>query len=132
MYPDPVSPVPTESGYNGQSLDRASSIGEIPYDANGFISNGYSDTNMNGGSAAVSPTPYDTNGYNGNEYTCYSENGSIINGNGSMISNENGGGYNENGYNGNERSGGQFVRRRLLPTIPRGETNCVTLFLQHS
>ncbi|KAG7215977.1 hypothetical protein INR49_003498 [Caranx melampygus] len=30
VYPEPVSPVPTESGYNGQSLERASSIGEIP------------------------------------------------------------------------------------------------------
>uniref|UniRef100_A0A4W6E117 Voltage-dependent L-type calcium channel subunit alpha n=1 Tax=Lates calcarifer TaxID=8187 RepID=A0A4W6E117_LATCA len=60
VYPEAVSPVPTESGYNGQSLERASSIGEIPYDthdANGFISNGYNSTNMNGGSAATSRKP---------------------------------------------------------------------------
>lgn len=134
MYPEAVSPVPTESGYNGQSLERASSIGEIPYDthdANGFISNGYNSTNMNGGSAATSPTPYATNEYNGNGYTGYNENGSIIsnNGNGSTVSGciENGSSvsYTGNGYNGND-SGAQFVRRRLLPAIPKGEKlrNC--------
>uniref|UniRef100_A0A4W6E2B6 Voltage-dependent L-type calcium channel subunit alpha n=1 Tax=Lates calcarifer TaxID=8187 RepID=A0A4W6E2B6_LATCA len=129
VYPEAVSPVPTESGYNGQSLERASSIGEIPYDthdANGFISNGYNSTNMNGGSAATSPTPYATNEYNGNGYTGYNENGSIIsnNGNGSTVNGciENGSSvsYTGNGYNGND-SGAQFVRRRLLPAIPKGE-----------
>uniref|UniRef100_A0A4W6E1K1 Voltage-dependent L-type calcium channel subunit alpha n=1 Tax=Lates calcarifer TaxID=8187 RepID=A0A4W6E1K1_LATCA len=128
VYPEAVSPVPTESGYNGQSLERASSIGEIPYDthdANGFISNGYNSTNMNGGSAATSPTPYATNEYNGNGYTGYNENGSIIsnNGNGSTVNGciENGSSvsYTGNGYNGND-SGAQFVRRRLLPAIPKG------------
>ncbi|XP_040007852.1 voltage-dependent L-type calcium channel subunit alpha-1D [Xiphias gladius] len=130
VYPEAVSPVPTETGYNGQSLDRASSIGEIPYDtqdSNGFISMGFNNTYMNGESVAASPTPYATNGYNGNGYTGYSENGSIIstNGNGSTTSgcNENGSsvtGCNGNGYSGNENSGMQFVRKRLLPAIPRG------------
>ncbi len=128
MYPEAVSPVPTETGYNGQSLERASSIGEIPYNthnANGFVTNCYNGTNMNGGSVAASPTPSATNGYNGNGYTGYNENGSIIsaNGNGSTY-NENGStvnGYNGNGYNGNENGGAQFVRRRLLPAIPKGE-----------
>lgn len=118
MYPEVVSPVPTETGYNGQSLERASSIGELGYDhqdAEGFVSNGYNDSNMNGGSLATSPTPYDTNGYNGNGYMGYSENGSLFstntngnpcNGNGSSIS----------GHNGNKN-----VRRRLLPAIPKGE-----------
>nr|XP_046253236.1 voltage-dependent L-type calcium channel subunit alpha-1D [Scatophagus argus] len=127
VYPEAVSPVPTEMGYNGQSLERTSSIGEIPYDthdANGFVRNGYSDTNMNGGSVAASPTPYGTNGYDGNGYTGYSEHGSIIsaNGNGSTC-NENGssiGGHTGNGYNGNVNGGTQFVRRRLLPAIPQG------------
>uniref|UniRef100_A0A672JIM5 Voltage-dependent L-type calcium channel subunit alpha n=1 Tax=Salarias fasciatus TaxID=181472 RepID=A0A672JIM5_SALFA len=117
--------------YNLQSLERASSIGEIPYDnANDFASNGYSDANVNGGSAAVSPTPYATDGYNGNGYASYAENGSVIgtNGNGSTVNgcNENGssvgGGYNGNGYSGSETNGAQFVRRRLLPAIPKGET----------
>lgn len=115
MYPEAVSPVPTETGYNGQSLERASSIGEIPYDphdANGFVSNGYNDTNMNGGSVTASPTPYATNGYDGNGYTDYNENGSVFstNGNGTTCS-----------EHGNENGRTQFVRRRLLPAIPKGE-----------
>ncbi|KAM7405102.1 hypothetical protein PAMP_012387 [Pampus punctatissimus] len=127
VYPEAVSPVPTETDYNGQSLDRASSIGEIPYDthdANDFVSNSYNGTNMNGESVPASPIPYNTNGYNGNEYTGYNENGSVIstNGNGSTV-NGNGStvsGYNGNGFNGNENDSAQFVRRRLLPSIPRG------------
>lgn len=125
-----MSPVPTETGYIEQSLDRASSIGEAPYesqDASGFVSNDYTNTPMNGESYASSPTPYATNGYDGNEYTGYTENGSVIsaNGNGSTANpcNENGSsgnGYAENGYNGNESGGTQFVRRRLLPAIPKG------------
>ncbi|MEQ2274996.1 hypothetical protein XENORESO_017874, partial [Xenotaenia resolanae] len=77
-YPEAVSPVPTETGDNGQTFDRDSSIGEIPYgapDPNGFIG---SENNMNGGSTAVSPTPYDTNGYNRNGYTGYNVNGIIL------------------------------------------------------
>lgn len=140
MYPEAVSPVPTENGFNGQSLDRASSIGEIPYesqDTNGFVSNGYTNTTTNGESVAASPTPYTTNEYNGNGYTGYNENGSIVstNGNENTVSacNENGStvnGYTGNGYNGNgmENSGTQFVRRRLLPAIPKGETLDFVLF----
>lgn len=165
MYPEAVSPVPTDTGYNGQSLEIDSSLGEIPYDSNGtndFINNGYSDANINGGSAAVSPTPCTPNEYNVNVYPGYSENESTFipaNGNGSTVSgghensgsvvdyagngynaNENGSsvndytgsGYNanengssvkdyaDNGYNTNESSGAQFVRRRLLPAIPKG------------
>ncbi|MEQ2218126.1 hypothetical protein XENOCAPTIV_029822 [Xenoophorus captivus] len=77
-YPEAVSPVPTETGDNGQTFDRDSSIGEIPYgapDPNGFIG---SENNMNGGSTAVSPTPYDTNGYNRNGYTGYNVNDIIL------------------------------------------------------
>ncbi|XP_044207690.1 voltage-dependent L-type calcium channel subunit alpha-1D [Thunnus albacares] len=127
VYPEAVSPAPTETGYNEQSLERANSIGEIPYDTNGYVSNGYDGTNMNGESVAASPSPYPTNGYNGNGYTGYNENGSIIsaNGNGSTVNgcHENGStvsGYTGNGYNGNENGNTQFVRRRLLPSIPRG------------
>lgn len=110
-------------GYNPQSLERASSIGETPYAANGDFSyvgsNGYNGASVNGGSAATSPTPYSANGYNGNGYSGYSE-GSIVgaNGNGN-ICNEND--STANGYNGNENGGAQFVRRRLLPAIPKGE-----------
>ncbi|XP_041859710.1 voltage-dependent L-type calcium channel subunit alpha-1D [Melanotaenia boesemani] len=123
VYPDATSPVPTETGYNSQSLDRTSSIGEIPYDAhdaNGFVSNDYTDNNINEESVTESPTPYTTNGYNSNGDAGYYDNGSVIsaNGNGSAMNgcNENGSavsGYNENG-------GTQFVRRRLLPAIPKG------------
>ncbi|XP_047431902.1 voltage-dependent L-type calcium channel subunit alpha-1D [Mugil cephalus] len=129
VYPEAVSPVPTETGYNVQSLETAGSIGEIPYDghnANGFVGNGYGDANMNGSSVAPSPTPYATDGYNGNGYAGYNENGSIIsnNGNGSAMNgfNENGSivsGYNENGYNESQSNGSHF-RRRLLPSIPKG------------
>ncbi|XP_075331236.1 voltage-dependent L-type calcium channel subunit alpha-1D [Odontesthes bonariensis] len=132
VYPDAVSSLPTDTGFNGQMLDGTSSVGEIPYDthdANGFVSNGYSEDNMNGGSAAVSPTPYTPNEYNGNGYAGYHENGSIIsmNGNGSTVNGStvggyNGNGYNGNGYNGSENGAAQFVRRRLLPAIPRGHT----------
>ncbi|XP_029363336.1 voltage-dependent L-type calcium channel subunit alpha-1D [Echeneis naucrates] len=111
VYPDAVSPVPSETGYNGQILERASSIGEIPYDANGFVTNGYNGASINGGSTAASPTPYDANGYNGNGYVGYNENGSVISANGN--------GSTGNGYGGNE-NGTQFVRRRLLPAIPKG------------
>lgn len=116
MYPEALSPVPTETGYNGQSLDRASSVGEMPYppqDPHGFVSNGYNGSNMNGSSIATSPTPYSANGYDGNGYAGYSENGSLFGANGnacdetsSVVS----------GYNGNKG-----VRRRLLPAIPKGE-----------
>ena len=131
VYPEAVSPAPTDTGYNGQSLERAGSIGEIPYDApggNGFVGNGYSDANMNGGSVATSPTPYATNGYNGNGYTGYNDNGSVYSANGNGTScNDNG--STVNGYNGNENGGSQFVRRRLLPAIPRGENHAFPLFL---
>lgn len=126
MYADVVSPVPTETGYNGQNLERASSIGEIAYDhqdAQEFVSNGYNDGNVNGGSVATSPTPYDTNGYNGNGYNGngyngYSENGSLFstNTNGNAC-NENGSGYADS----------KNVRRRLLPAIPKGEKQQYTV-----
>ncbi|XP_043955397.1 voltage-dependent L-type calcium channel subunit alpha-1D isoform X1 [Gambusia affinis] len=137
-YQEAVSPVPTETGDNGQSLDVASIIGEIPYeghDPNGFISNAYNENSMNGGSAGVSPAPYDANGYNSNGYTGYNGNRSTVSGgneNDSTISGYNGNtgyngngyngntGYNGNGYNNNENSEAQFVRRRLLPAIPKG------------
>ncbi|XP_028309456.1 voltage-dependent L-type calcium channel subunit alpha-1D [Gouania willdenowi] len=117
-YPEAVTPVPTETGFNAQSLERESSIGGGLYDAhatNGFVSNGYSDVNMNGGSVAVSPTPYTTttNGYNSNGYPGYSENGSVI------CTNDNNGGT-VGGYNGDGNNGSQYVRRRLLPAIPKG------------
>lgn len=78
---------------------------------------------MNGGSVATSPTPYATNGYNGNGYNGYNENSSVVsaNGNGSTC-------IENNGYNGNESSSAQFVRRRLLPAIPRGETRILIFF----
>ncbi|XP_068997745.1 LOW QUALITY PROTEIN: voltage-dependent L-type calcium channel subunit alpha-1D-like [Embiotoca jacksoni] len=130
IYPEAVSPQPPDNGYSVHSLERASSIGEIPYeshDPNGFVRRGYADANMNGGSVAASPTPYNGNGYDSNGYTGYNGNGSVFstNGNGSMIggSHENGsadGSYSGNGYNGSENNGTQFVRRRLLPAIPRG------------
>ncbi|XP_029292495.1 voltage-dependent L-type calcium channel subunit alpha-1D [Cottoperca gobio] len=125
MYPESVSPAPPESGYDEQSLERVDSVGEIPYDVpetNGFESNGYNGANMNGESYTVSPTSYASNGYNGNGYI--GDNGSIIsiNGNGStMNGNENGSafsGYTGN-YNGSE-SGSHFIRRRILPAIPKG------------
>lgn len=118
MYPEVVSPVPTETGYNGQSLERASSIGEIAYDhqdAQEFVSNGYNDSNVNGGSVATSPTPYDTNGYNGNGYMGYSENGSLFS------TNTNGNACNENSSAVSSYAGNKNVRRRLLPAIPKGE-----------
>ncbi|XP_036068722.1 voltage-dependent L-type calcium channel subunit alpha-1D [Oryzias melastigma] len=126
-YPEPMSPLPTDSGFNGQSLDATSSMGEIHYDtpvANDFIDNGYSDANINVESAAVSPTPYEENMHNGNGYSGYHGNGGAsINGNGSTVSgfNENGStfsGY-DHGYGENGGSS-QFVRRRLLPSIPKG------------
>lgn len=106
-----------ETGYNGQSLERASSIAEIPYvhqDAQALVGNGY-DGNTNGGSVATSPTPYDTNGYNGNGYAVYSETGSILS------TNTNGNTYNDNGSTVSGYVGNQNVRRRLLPAIPKGE-----------
>ncbi|CAK6963854.1 voltage-dependent L-type calcium channel subunit alpha-1D isoform X1 [Scomber scombrus] len=132
VYPEAVSPVPPETGYNEQILERVGSIGEIPYDPpdpNGFVSNGYDSNNMNGGSAAASPSPYPTNEYNGNGYTGYNDNGNgsyiSVNGNGSTLNglNENGSsvsGFSANGYNGSENGTSQFVRRRLLPSIPKG------------
>lgn len=126
MYPEAVSPVPTETGYNGQSLERASSAEEMPYD-NGFVSH-MNGGNMNGGSVAASPTPYATNGYNGNGYTGYNEGGSIYstNGNG-IMGNENGSTI--SGYNGNENGSTQFVRRRLLPAIPKGDRHTFSFVL---
>lgn len=128
MYPEAISPIPTETGYNGQSLERASSVEETPYGnhgTNGFVSHSYNDTNMNGGSVATSPTPYATNGYNGNGYTGYNESVSIYSTNGNMC-NENGSTI--SGYNGNENGGTQFVRRRLLPAIPKGDRHTFSLF----
>ncbi|XP_024914927.1 voltage-dependent L-type calcium channel subunit alpha-1F [Cynoglossus semilaevis] len=125
-YPDAVSPVPSDTGYNGQSFDAASSFGEIPYDSNdsnGFMSNGYSSTNMYGGSLAASPTPNSTDGYGLNGYSGYDKNGSVVstNGNESVVSDYNGSGVSVRsfGYNGSEHGGSQFVRRRLLPAIPQ-------------
>lgn len=120
-----MSPVPTETGYDGPSLERASSIAELAYspqDAQGLLSNGYNDSNANGGSVTTSPTPYNTNEYNGNGFMGYSESGSIFstNMNGNMC-NENGstvGGYVVNN-----------VRRRLLPAIPKGEKQCVNVWI---
>ncbi|KAE8292932.1 Voltage-dependent L-type calcium channel subunit alpha-1F [Larimichthys crocea] len=137
VYPEAVSPAPTETGYNVQSLERASSIGEMPYDTQdtgGYVGNVY-DPNVNAGSVAASPTPNGTNEYNGNGYSSYNENGSIIsnngygstyNGNGSTVSGYNGNGYDGNGYNGNGYNGNGYngsengVRRRVLPSLPRG------------
>lgn len=91
-------------------------------DANGFVSNGYAANAAatNGESVAASPAPYPTNGYNGSEYSGYHDNGSIIStdGNGSTA---NSSGEHGNGYTGSENGGVQFVRRRLLPSIPKGE-----------
>lgn len=127
-----MSTLPTEIGYNDHSLDRANSTGEIPYDASnasGFMSNDYNATNMNGESVAPSPSPYPVIGFNTNGYAGYHENGSVLstNGNGSTLSSghENGGtgnGYNGNDYVSNQNSGTQFVRKRLLPTLPKGNT----------
>uniref|UniRef100_UPI0037E7AF9C voltage-dependent L-type calcium channel subunit alpha-1D n=1 Tax=Semicossyphus pulcher TaxID=241346 RepID=UPI0037E7AF9C len=125
VYPEAPSPLPPDAGCIEQSQERAISIGEIPYEnhnANGFESNGYNGTDMNGGSVAASPTPYSTNGYDGNGYTGYNDNGSTFNGNGTTY-NENGSsvsGYTGNGINGKENGSTGFVRRRLLPAIPRG------------
>ncbi|XP_029910745.1 voltage-dependent L-type calcium channel subunit alpha-1D-like isoform X2 [Myripristis murdjan] len=142
VYPEAVSPVPTETGYNGQSLETASSLGEMTYGnhgANGLVGNGYDGTSMNGGSVAASPSPYTANGYNVNGYNGYSENGSIIsNGNGSTINEFNGNGSTVNGYNGyngNDNGDMRFVRRRLLPAIPKGRKpsfNIQCLKPQHS
>ncbi|XP_074536807.1 voltage-dependent L-type calcium channel subunit alpha-1D [Halichoeres trimaculatus] len=108
-YPEAPSPLPTDPGCNGQS--------SIAYNDSGFASNGYNGTSMNGGS----PTPYAQNGYNGNGYTSYTENGSTmsasVNG---MPYHENGSSVSGNGINGKENGGTGFVRRRLLPAIPKG------------
>ncbi|XP_055366056.1 voltage-dependent L-type calcium channel subunit alpha-1D isoform X2 [Betta splendens] len=130
MYPEPISPVPTETGYNGLSLDRASSIGEALYDsqdASDFVGNGYAVAATNGESVAESPAPYAASEYNG---TGLVENGSFVSANGiegaMSVSNDNGsaangyGSYGSNGYGGEEAGGTQFVRRRLLPSIPKG------------
>lgn len=133
VYPEAVSPIPTEIGYNEPSLERASSV-EIPYDthdANGYVGDGYTDANINGGSVATSPTPYSMDGYNENGYNGYNGNDISNNGNGGTC-NENGStinGYNGNGYNGSENGAAQFVRRRLLPAIPRGETRAFNFAL---
>ncbi|AWP10372.1 putative voltage-dependent L-type calcium channel subunit alpha-1F [Scophthalmus maximus] len=141
VYPEPVSPEPTVTGYSGQSLDRAASI--EPYDAqdaNGFVGNGYNNTDVNGGSVAESPAPFSMDGYNGNGYNGNGYNGNGYNGNG-----YNGNGYNGNGYAGYNENGSvisnngigstasgfnengssvtgyaQKVRRRLLPVVPQG------------
>lgn len=114
-----------------------SSIREIPYDTHipdDFVDHGYSDGNINVESAAASPTPYEENLYNGNGYTGYHGNGrASINGNESMVSgfNENGStfsGFNGNGYNTNENGAAQFVRRRLLPSIPKGDEPTLLTF----
>ncbi|XP_070400944.1 voltage-dependent L-type calcium channel subunit alpha-1D isoform X4 [Nothobranchius furzeri] len=117
-YPGAVSPGPTETGDNSLGVEMAGSVGGVPYeshDANGFVSNGYTENNMNGGSVAVSPTPYETMGFSEDGYTDYPENSSVI---GTNAHGENG--SMAGGYNGSESSSAQFVRRRLLPAIPRG------------
>ncbi|XP_071754927.2 voltage-dependent L-type calcium channel subunit alpha-1D [Centroberyx gerrardi] len=134
VYPEAVSPVPSETGYHGQILERASSIGEMHYgnhDSSGLVDHGYNGTNMNGGRVtASSPGAYTGNMYNGNGYNGTGYNGSdsiistndngsvtisVFNGNGSTVS-----GYSGNGYNGNDHNDMRFVRRRLLPSIPTG------------
>ncbi|CAJ1084661.1 voltage-dependent L-type calcium channel subunit alpha-1D [Xyrichtys novacula] len=124
-YPEAPSPLPTDS----TDVNRQSSVSEIPYNTNGIVSNGYNGTNVNGESAAPSPTPYTANGYNGNGYngngyTGYNGNGSAISTSGVGTSyNENGssvGSHTGNGINGKENGSAGFVRRRLLPAIPKG------------
>ncbi|XP_061530349.1 voltage-dependent L-type calcium channel subunit alpha-1D isoform X1 [Phycodurus eques] len=116
VYPETASPLPPEPDYNALSLEQASSVGEMsrdPHDANS-LANGYGGSAVSGGSVAA--VPYPTHEYNGNGYSGYNENGSSIfsaNGNGSTVS----GG---NDYNGSDSGGAQFVRRRLLPSIPKG------------
>ncbi|XP_055078750.1 voltage-dependent L-type calcium channel subunit alpha-1D [Periophthalmus magnuspinnatus] len=148
-FPDAASPVAPETVDHGHGLDRASSLGEMPIDtpnANGFT-HGFNGTSVNGEIVAPSPSPYpngynangynangynangynangyNANGYNANGYAGYSENGSVMsaNGNGSTVSNgQSSNGYNGNGYANNQNGNAQFVRRRLLPTIPKG------------
>nr|XP_057906960.1 voltage-dependent L-type calcium channel subunit alpha-1D isoform X2 [Doryrhamphus excisus] len=123
-YPEAPSPLPPEPVYNNQSVDQSSGVAEMPCDprnTNGF-SNGYNGSaTMNGESVSVSPYP--TNEYTGNRYSAYNENRSVLSTNGNSSTGSGGytgNGYNGNGYNGDESGGAQFVRRRLLPSIPKG------------
>ncbi|XP_019720716.1 voltage-dependent L-type calcium channel subunit alpha-1D [Hippocampus comes] len=116
-FPESASPLPPEPDFNGQSLDRASSIGELSYDVN-VSANCYNGSTANG-VGSINGEPYPTHAYNGNGYSTYNEDGSSIvstNGNGSTVN----GGYAANDYNGSNGGGAQFVRRRLLPSIPKG------------
>lgn len=121
MYPEAVSPVPTERSYNGPTLERVSSVGEAPYGhpeprlfANG---NGYHEGSVDVASGATSPTPYSVNGYNGNGYMGYGENGSVFSANGN--------GYVDNGSSVSGYIGNKSLRRRLLPAIPKGEKQAI-------
>ncbi|XP_077369467.1 voltage-dependent L-type calcium channel subunit alpha-1D isoform X2 [Festucalex cinctus] len=112
-YPESASSLLPEPEFNGQSFDRAGSVGDVPCDANG-----YNGSAVNGGEN-VAAEPYPVHAYNGNGYSTYDNGSSIVsaNGNGSTMS----GGYAANDYNGGgSSSGAQFVRRRLLPSIPKG------------
>ncbi|XP_056130820.1 voltage-dependent L-type calcium channel subunit alpha-1D [Lampris incognitus] len=145
LYPDvpAVSPVPAETGYNGQGVDMADSIASLSYaihDGNGVVSNGYNGASINGGSVTASSLgTYNGNGYNGNGYNGNGYNGSGYGGNGYNGNGYGGNGYNgngsiintngngstvssatRNGYNENDNGDLQFVRRRLLPAIPKG------------
>ncbi|XP_061760081.1 voltage-dependent L-type calcium channel subunit alpha-1D [Nerophis ophidion] len=118
-YPEATSPLPPEPDYNSQNLEQANINGGmscVPHNVNGF-GNGYNGTTTTSG-GSVAGSPYPTNEYNGNGYSAYHENGSVMstNGNDRVVSR----GSTGNGYNGNESSGAQFVRRRLLPSIPKG------------
>ncbi|XP_068505792.1 voltage-dependent L-type calcium channel subunit alpha-1D isoform X2 [Syngnathus scovelli] len=115
-YPEPVSPLPPAPDLNGQSLEQASSVGEMSCDANGSA-NGYPRSAVNG-EGSFAGEPYPAQAYNDNGYSTYENGGSVasVNGNGSTVS----GGYTANDYNGSTSSSAQFVRRRLLPSIPKG------------
>ncbi|XP_057675955.1 voltage-dependent L-type calcium channel subunit alpha-1D-like [Corythoichthys intestinalis] len=90
VYPEPASPLPPELDYNGRSSEGAVSAGG------------------DDGGRGVYP--------NVNGYSTYEENG------GSVVSVDvSNGGYASNGYNGSDSgNGAKFVRRRLLPSIPKG------------
>ncbi|KAM9828681.1 voltage-dependent L-type calcium channel subunit alpha-1D-like [Syngnathus typhle] len=115
-YPAPASPLPPAPDLNGQSLERASSVGEMSCDVNGSA-NGYPTSAVNG-EGSFAGEPYPAHAYNDNGYSTYENGGSVasVNGNGSIVS----GGYTANDYNGSTSSSAQFVRRRLLPSIPKG------------
>jgi len=133
VYPA-ASPAPAETGYGEQRPERAGSLTDVPHGhpvGNGAVhrdgsgaapDNGYYGNEYNG-------SEYNGNGYDANEYSeaSYNGNGSVvsINGNGSTTngysngSMADGSGYSSGDY---QRTDGdaRFVRRRLLPTVPKG------------